>query len=150
MVLDDGRLLDPESDYYFGLLNFINSKKARTSGQIMLDSYSALRFNVHARIRVKQKEDRERVQNRIVETLLEAYRIEKRQFGQDLVAAELVRIMNDVEGVLSAELEAMYPEGSGPQLFEVIKAKPTMWDPVRKRTRPAQILIINDNGIYLE
>ena len=150
LVLEDGNLLDPESDYYFNLTKYINSKKATISGQIMLDGYEALRFNVQARIRIQPGKPKEKVLEQVEQILLKAYNIENRHFGQDLITAELVRIMNDAPGVLSAELQALYPEGSGPVLNDVIKVRPAQWDSGRKRTRPAQILVINDNGIFLE
>ena len=77
--------------------------------------------------------------------LLAAFSFQKRAFGQDIAASELISVLQGVSGVVAVDLQRL-GETDGP----LLKAHTARWDEDEARIRPAQLLLLkNETSIDL-
>ncbi len=116
---------------------------------VQLDNYERLTFNVEAGVQFDKRYLAEDVQAQIEQALLDAFSFDQRAFGQPVTAAELLSAVQQVEGVIAVDLDALYLEG------EPKPAQPPAVLPARTarresgQIRPGQLLLINPDGIQL-
>lgn len=86
--------------------------------------------------------------------LHEAFSFRRRGFAEPVTAAEVLKVMHGVEGVVAVDLDELYrtPPSvppSGPLFRTVLDARPARWDRVQQRILPAQLLLLHPLGVEL-
>lgn len=119
-------------------------------------SHEARTFNVAAKVLIDATYLRKDVEAAIMARLLEAFAFAKRAFGQAVTSAEILALIHTIPGVIAVDLDALHtdlqPTGS---LNSVLASRRAAYDPavaataVCGRIAPAQLLLINPNGIAL-
>jgi predicted phage baseplate assembly protein len=108
------------------------------------------RFNVKARILVDAHYQSASVQAAVTDALRSTFTFTRRNFGQDVVASDLVALMQGVRGVRAVELVALYIRGCAAGLASRLEAPMARWNGTD--FEPAQLLLINteeQDGITL-
>ncbi|GEN10277.1 putative baseplate assembly protein [Myxococcus fulvus] len=112
--------------------------------QFALSSYERIHFAVEARLRLDARYLPEDVLARAEAALREAFSFERRQFAQAVSGAEVIRVLQDVPGVVMVDLERLHPTTPfipEQKLFSVIRARGARWE--RTLLRPAQLLLLD-------
>ena len=146
----DGSAVSKNSDYYLNLVNTI-AEYAASSQKFQVDSYEPLLFNLSALVIFDKQQDQSSVQALIEATLSQTFSFALRDFGQDMEASEVITLIQNIPGVVSVQLKALYVVGSSASLQSHLRAAAARFDPVTQTIRPAQLLLINaPHGIQLK
>jgi predicted phage baseplate assembly protein len=108
-------------------------------------------FGLAAKVLIDSRYRFDQVKPRIHQTLAQAFSFTARDFGQGVAAAEVIQIIQGVEGVVAIDLDAFYlasqydPENSpNPPLESFLTAQVARWDSAAGQAQPAQILLLDD------
>ncbi|MEW6495536.1 MAG: putative baseplate assembly protein, partial [Cyanobacteriota bacterium] len=143
-----GESVLPESSLYTNLLEAI--KQARDPlQQVQVDSYDRILFNLEARLLINPRYQPEAVEQKVLTALKTTFAFPRRQFGQNVTAAEAIATMQNVEGVIAVDLDALYPSGRSKALVQSLPAFQARSDPQTNQVYPAQLLLLNPAGIKL-
>jgi hypothetical protein len=98
-----------------------------------------------------KQQDQSTLQALIEATLSQQFSFALRDFGQDVEASEVITLIQNIPGVVSVQLKALYVVGSSESLHKSrLRAASARFDPVTQTIRPAQLLMINaPDGIQL-
>ena len=143
----DGNPLEVDSDVYKNLISGIN--KDRDPAQLIrVDTFQRLLFNLEANIVVDTPTYvKEKVFAAIEAALLEAFSFEKRAFGQMVTAAEVVTIIQQIEGVIAVDLDALYLSSDSADFNSLLPVQ--IARVINGNILVAQLLLINPIGITL-
>jgi len=144
----DGDPIDNDSDLFTNLVGGINN--ARDPAQIVrVDSFSRLLFNLEANVAVDSpRYIQENVFAEIETALLEAFSFEKRAFGQMVTSAEVITIIQQIEGVIAVDLDALYLSSDSADFKSLLPAQIARVD-ADGDIMLAQLLLINPIGVTL-
>ena len=144
----DGDPIDNDSDLFTNLVGGINN--ARDPAQIVrVDSFSRLLFNLEANVAVDSpRYIQENVFAEIETALLEAFSFEKRAFGQMVTSAEVITIIQQIEGVIAVDLDALYLSSDSADFKSLLPAQIARVDDDGD-IMLAQLLLINPIGVTL-
>ncbi|MBD2066019.1 putative baseplate assembly protein [Leptolyngbya sp. FACHB-671] len=143
-----GESVLPESSLYTNLIKAINQARDPLQ-QVQIDSYDRILFNLEARLLINPRYQPEEVKNKVLTALKTTFAFPRRQFGQNVTAAEAVATMQNVEGVIAVDLDALYPSGRSKALVQSLPAFQARSDPRTNQVYPAQLLLFNPAGIKL-
>jgi hypothetical protein len=149
-----GDPLQPTDKTYTDLKAAIETLRDR-SQPFMLDSFDRRYFNLSARVRLDPRYLEDTVLAQIRALLLVAFSFEQRGFGQGVSAAELVTLLQSVEGVVSVDLDNFYSvvnltaPGTA-TLSSFLGSAIARWNMATQQPTRAQLLLINPAGIELE
>ncbi|WP_199746995.1 putative baseplate assembly protein [Corallococcus sp. AB049A] len=121
-------------------------------------SFERIPFNLKAKLRVDPRYLAEDVKAKVEAALRTAFSFERRSFGQAVSAAEVIQVMQDVQGVVMVDLDALYPTGRPQALAPLLRALRARWPqaPAAPGTPvqplPAQLLLLDEApaGVVLE
>lgn len=122
---------------------------------VTVDTFRPFVFFVTAAVRIDPAYRRSDVQMDLEAALTVAFGFEARAFGQPVTAAEIVRVMHGVDGVMAVDLDALYktaPDATPPtgSLFNaVLPAHTARFDAASGTIVPAELLRIQPLGITL-
>jgi hypothetical protein len=121
----------------------------------LLDSFDPRYFNLTAKVRLDPRYLEETVLAQIKTLLIAAFAFTNRGFGQGVSAAEVVTYIQQVDGVISVDLDDFYavvnPTVSGTAtLGSFLSSAIARWDMATQQPTKAQLLLINPVGIDLE
>jgi hypothetical protein len=92
-----------------------------------------------------------------VEAKLRAvFAYEARDFGQPVTAAEVVKLIHEVDGVVAVDLDVLAPYSEeaavvpDPADTLAVAAHPARWNSETRGIDPAELLLINPVGIRIE
>ena len=121
------------------------------SVHVLIGGYEEIYFRVSAALRVDSRYEFERVQDAASMALQEAFAFEKRDFGQPLAAAEVITVLQGVEGVIAVDLNQLYalPLVPGEENSPLLLAQPARWDETAGKFLPAQLLRLDLAGIEI-
>ncbi|HEY9614648.1 putative baseplate assembly protein, partial [Allocoleopsis sp.] len=143
-----GESVLPESSLYTNLIAAINQARDPLQ-QVQVDSYDRILFNLEARLLINPRYQLEEVENKVLTALKTTFAFPQRQFGQNVTAAEVIATMQNVEGVIAVDLDALYPSGRSKALDQFLPAFQARSDPQTNQVYPAQLLLLNPAGIQL-
>lgn len=143
--------ISDESDLFKNLVSAIG-KASDPSHEFVVKSYKSLFFNLKAKVLVNPRYLPADVLEAVLTALLSTFAFDKRFFGQPVTAAEIIKIIQQVPGVIATDLVQLfrYAEGQSPpdpdqeHIEEVLTL-----DRVKQRNDAAQLLLINPVGIVL-
>jgi predicted phage baseplate assembly protein len=113
-------------------------------------SFQPLFFDVEAGILADPAHEPDTVMERVEGTLLSAFAFEARAFGRGVSAAEVIALIQSVDGVSAVDLDALHlvTEAASPASpASTLPAHDTHWHD--GDMRPAELLMINPAGISL-
>lgn len=137
-----------ESSLYTNLIAAIDQARDPLQ-QVQVDSYDRILFNLEARLLINPRYQPEEVENKVLTALKTTFAFPQRQFGQNVTAAEAIATMQNVEGVIAVDLDALYPSGRSKALVQSLTAFQAHSDPQTNQVYPAQLLLLNPAGIQL-
>ena len=143
----DGERVDPKSGLYANLAAAIDAARAPTR-EVRIDSYQPRFFNLAARVRVDSDHMPEAVLTDVHAGLLAAFAFERRRFGQDVTASEVIAVIQGMPGVVAADLDDLYHEGQARALALLLPAETARWQD--GAIQPAQLLLPDPAGITLK
>lgn len=136
------------SELYANLVTGIDA--ARDPGpRVKVASYERRTFSLSVGILVNPRHVPEDVEVRVRSELLEAFSFEKRDFGQPVTAAEVVKVIQSVKGVDAVDLDelALDPPETNP-----LSGQPPAFLPAKiadQEDKKTQLLLLNPGGLNL-
>lgn len=118
----------------------------------VLASFRPCSFNVVGKLMIDERYDPEIVKSEATDRLLSVFDFSQRQFGQGVSAAEVMALMQSVQGVISVDLDALHRSEQARQLETYVEAAIARWDTAKSPPQVAQaeLLLVNPAGIELE
>lgn len=108
--------------------------------EFVVDSFERITFRLKARLQVDSRYTAEDVLARAEGALGTAFSFAARRFGQAVSAAEVIRVLQEVEGVVMVDLDALYL-GTAPSLSSLLPARTARWEAAQMK--PAQLLLLD-------
>lgn len=147
-----GRGVDPASDLHRALVASV-----RTLGNglhaFRIDAFTARFFEVGARLWIDPRFRQESVVAAVRDALAEAFRFERRAFGQGVAASEVVAVMQGVDGVVAVDLDRLRDTGDPDRraLGKLLPARTAFVDfsAPEPRIAPAELLLIDADALDL-
>lgn len=149
LALRDNMPLTKHSAFFKNMLNTINFIKARTFGDVLVDGYLPLWFNVSAQIWIDKSKDPRRVEERARQALLHEFGFANVSFGRQINVPDVTLVLRDVDGVAAVEVTQLFPEGTMPSLLESLETPEAYWDTSRNQVVQARLLMVHPRGINL-
>jgi len=149
----DGAEVPTASELYGNLVSAIDAQRDPVN-PVEVASYEPRRFHMEASVLVDPRLVAADVLARVTEALRDAFAFAERAFGQPVTAAEVMKVMQEVEGVVAVDLDRLVPDDpplppESEQPVAVLRAGSAY---VREdgSTAPAELLLINPAGISLK
>lgn len=122
----DGAPVDPDGELYRNLVAAVEA--VRLPGRrLIVGSYRPLVWRLSARLRPDPAEVAANVVQRVRSALSSAYGFDQARFGQVLASSQVLTLIQEVPGVVAAELTAFYPAGEPPRLEDTLRARRAHW-----------------------
>jgi photosystem II stability/assembly factor-like uncharacterized protein/uncharacterized phage protein gp47/JayE len=144
----DGSEINADSQVYNKLVEAIDSNRDPIQ-VVEVDSYERLLFNLSAKLQLDSRYIQTEVIQNISRALSEKFTFNHRDFGQNVTASEVIATIQNVEGVVAVDLDALYQMGKSKALQQSLFAQKARWDENENEALPAQLLLINLGGIEL-
>ena len=128
---------------------FVNLRAATEAArdqvaEVIMENFDERSFAVTARVLVDDHYVAEEVLAGVGSALADAFSFDNREFGQPVTASEVMRVIQEVEGVVATDLDALYttddPDTAG-TLQELLTALVARWE--GDSIAPAQLLLID-------
>lgn len=121
---------------------------------LVVEGHQPFVFFMTASVRRASEYRWDDVRERVEAALHDAFSFRRRGFAEPVTAAEVLKVMHGVEGVVAVDLDELYrtPPSvppSGPLFRTVLDARPARWDRVQRRLVPAQLLLLHTLGVEL-
>lgn len=140
----DGGAVPDDSELHANLLDAIDDAR-HVDQRVIVAGYAPLTFALEARVFVDEAYVAEDVVAAVEGALLGTFSFEARAFGQDVTTSEVLAAMQDVEGVVAVDLDAL----GGEDPFDVARLPAR---PARREAgaiEPAELLTVDPDGIVL-
>lgn len=116
--------------------------------RVEVDTFEQRLFDVRAAVRVDPRHVRETVLAAAKAELLSHFSPEARAFGQTVSSAEVIAAVQRVPGVVSVDLDELYPTGETPEPRSHVAGAGARVE--GGSIRKAQLLVINPDGVHVE
>lgn len=146
----DGAPVPEDSELYRTLSAAIHGRRY-LARPLAIASYTLVEFSIAARVQLEARAGTSTADQRkaLRAALHSAFDFAARRFGQGVAGSEVIAVLQAVPGVLAVELDALYRTGAKPGLADFLPAHPATWDRTNDRLAPAEILVVDPNGILL-
>lgn len=127
-----------------------------SSQRFAVSTFEPRYFTCEARIAVDPRYEFEAVQEAVGARVQGAFLFEERRLAQSVTAAEVLRTMHDVPGVIAADLQVLAPysdeaaSAGADASTTLVVAHRARWDSVTRTFQAAEMLLVNPAGILLE
>lgn len=149
VAAEEGKAVAPDSQLYTNLVQAIAQARAPEQIDVQVGSYQPLLFNLAAKILVDTKYEVQPVLAKVRTALQETFAFEKRAFGQSVTTSEAIAAIQNITGVIAVDLDALYLLGFAKTLESSLSAATARWDEQQNQILPAQLLLLNSQGINL-
>ncbi|HET7502155.1 MAG TPA: baseplate J/gp47 family protein [Kofleriaceae bacterium] len=144
-----GAAIDPRSDTYRNLVAGI-AASGDPSQPIQVDSFAPRFFRLGASVYCRPEHDRDEALAEVQAALADAFTFERRDFAQPVTDAEIIGIVQGIDGVLAVKIAALYPaEQVAPSISGVLPAAPARFDAATRKVLPAELLLLQPTGLTL-
>ncbi len=140
--------VDTSSNLYQQLVAAIDNNRDPMQ-LVEVDSYELQLFNAEAKLKFNSRYQEELLIKNVTASLKAKFNFNNRSFGQDVTAAEVIATIQQIEGVVAVDLDALYKLGSSKDLQQSLTADLASWDEENDIAKPAQLLLINPQDIKL-
>ena len=94
------------------------------------------------------------VKAEVQDALLDEFSFEARSFGEPVTAAEVVREVHGVDGVVAVDLDELYLVDAsglrqGPPYSPILASRPAHYDTSSNEILAAELLLLHESGITL-
>lgn len=146
----DGAPVPEGSELYRALSAAIHGRRY-LSRPLAIASYAPVPFSLAARVQLESRSgvSSDDLKKSLRAALLAAFDFAARGFGQGVASSEVIAVLQAVPGVQAVELDALYRSGAAPGLADFLPAQPATWDRDGDRLVPAEILLVDPDGILL-
>jgi hypothetical protein len=144
-----GSVVDRGSDLYCNLVKAIDAMRdpvARVRERVIVDSFSLQTFSIQAGIIIDARYLAEDVMARAEADLKRTFSFENRNFGQFVTAAEVLAVIQAVEGVIAVDLDKLERDDApkvGTSFTAVLQAERARIDKETGEILPAELLLLN-------
>lgn len=142
----DEEPVDKTSSLYTNLLSSIR-QAGHSNNVVLLENYQPLSFSVKVNILVDEAYEFETVKADVLAALTENFSFETRDFGQDVTPAEVIAVIQAVEGVVYTDLELL--NNKDPFAKEHFRLVSEIARVQAGTMLPAQLLVINEDDITI-
>ena len=146
----NGDELTSTSEPFMNLEAAINSVRDPGLG-FELQSYERIYFDVEATVLIDPRYDSKKLLKAVRAAVLNAFSFPRRSFGQPVTAAEVITVLQGVDGVLATDLDGLAPASADPEqpipLEQVLTAESARRD--GGKFFPAQMLLVNPGRIAI-
>ncbi|MBI9048799.1 MAG: putative baseplate assembly protein [Anaerolineaceae bacterium] len=116
--------------------------------QVKVDTFDLLLFNLTANLAVDNRYVTEAVFDDVQDALEDAFSFQMRRFGQDVTAAEVITVIQNVEGVIYVDLDSLYLSSTTESPNQILGVGSAY---VNSGTlQRAQLLLLNTLGVDLQ
>jgi predicted phage baseplate assembly protein len=144
-----GEPISPSSD------TFINLRAAIEEGRdpvadVIIENFVGRSFTVAVRVLVDAHFIADDVIDSVRSALVDAFSFAKREFGRPVTASEVMLVIQEVEGVVAADLDELFATddaATAGTLQELLTALVARWD--GNAVAPAQLLLIDPDSISI-
>ena len=148
-----GKPLDTTATLYTNLCAAIEAARD-PSHAFRVSDYEPVTFKLAARVLVDARYVAADVLAKVEDALRAAFSFARRELGQPITAAEVMRVMLATPGVVAVDLDRLYlsSDPGGPSqtvAAPILIASRADWDQARKTIRPAQLLSLDPAGVTL-
>lgn len=144
-----GDAVSTDSNLYNSLVKAIDAARDPVQVIVQVDSYKLLLFNLEAKILVDPRREVKPVLAKVRTALQQRFAFENRDFGQPVTASEAIAAIQSIEGVVAVDLDALYLFGFAKTLQQSLPAATARLDEQQNKILPAELLLLNVNGISL-
>jgi photosystem II stability/assembly factor-like uncharacterized protein len=144
----DGSPVDENTNLYQQLVTAIDNNRDPMQ-LVEVDSYELQFFNIEAKLQFNPRYLEELLIENVTASLKAKFTFVNRSFGQDVTAAEIIATIQQVEGVVAVDLDALYKLGSSKDLKQSLVADLARWDEENNQPQAAQLLLLNPQDIKL-
>ncbi len=141
--------LDETSRLYEELVAAIDRNRDPIQ-QMQVNFSKVERFNLAARVLIDSVYEEHQVMEQVTASLQAMFAFEQRAFGQAVTASEAIAAIQSVAGVVAVDLDALYRFGQSKNRRTELPATTAYWDAQLGEILPAQLLLLNPNGIELK
>jgi len=147
-----GTRVERGSDLHTNLVKAIDAMRdpvARVAERVIVESFSLQTFSMQAGVIIDSRYLEEDVLVRAEAELQRTFSFENRNFGQFVTAAEILAVIQAVEGVIAVDLDRLERDDSpkaGTSLTAVLQAKKARIDEQSGDLLPAEILLLNPSS----
>jgi hypothetical protein len=147
-----GSRVERGTDLHTNLVKAIDAMRdpvARVAERVIVDSFSLQPFSMQAGVIIDSRYLTEDVLARAEEELRRTFSFENRNFGQFVTAAEILAVIQAVEGVIAVDLDRLERDDSpksGTSLTAVLQAKKARIDEETGAILPAELLLLNTSS----
>ncbi|KQC15329.1 MAG: hypothetical protein APR56_01825, partial [Methanosaeta sp. SDB] len=144
-----GKEVDEGSELYKNLVKAIDAMRdpvARVRERVFVDSFKLQTFSLEAGVLINPRLVAEEVLDRIKAELRRTFSFENRNFGQFVTAAEVLAVIQAVEGVIAVDLDRLERNdapNAGTSLKTVLVAEKARIDEKSGDIIPAELLLLN-------
>jgi predicted phage baseplate assembly protein len=123
--------------------------------ELCLGGFEKLSFSLSAGVLIGEAYVRSEVEAAIIAALKAAYAFDERAFGQPVNSAGVISTIQAVAGVVAVDLDKLYVDGKLVKFNNLLTSRSARFDSGSAvettcgRVQPAQLLLINPNGITL-
>ncbi|HPR65522.1 MAG TPA: putative baseplate assembly protein [Methanothrix sp.] len=153
-----GKEVNEGSELYKNLVKAIDAMRdpvARVRERVFVESFQLQTFSLKAGVLIDPRLVAEEVLDRVKTELRRTFSFENRDFGQFVTAAEVLAVIQAVEGVIAVDLDRLERNDApqaGTSLTSVLVAEKARIDEESGAILPAELLLLNpaDEGALLE
>lgn len=146
---DSGEPVPETSQLHTGLVGAINASKDPAI-TVHVKPFRPVLFKVVAKVAIKPDYVPEKVLSAVRDALLSGFSFESRQFAQGVDKSSVISVIQQVEGVMAADVDFLYPveyAETEPRLESSIAASVARWQ--NGEMVAAELLTIDPEGITL-
>jgi hypothetical protein len=119
----------------------------QTDRLVQIDSYTALRFQLEARVTIASNYLASDVLPRAALALSDAFAFDARELGGSVAKSQVLAILQDVEGVVAIDLDALHLVGAARSLETVLRARRATF--AAGGIAPAELLLLATEAVVL-
>jgi len=144
-----GKEVDRGSELFKNLIKAIDAMRdpvARVRERVFVESFQLQTFSLEAGVLIDPRHVAEEVLARVEADLRWTFSFENRNFGQFVTAAEVLAVIQAVEGVIAVDLDKLKRDDApkiGTSLKSVLEAERARIDKESGAILPAELLLLN-------
>jgi hypothetical protein len=144
-----GKEVDRGSDLFNNLVKAIDAMRdpvARVRERVFVDSFQLQTFSLEAGVLIDPRRVAEEILARVEADLKRTFSFENRNFGEFVTAAEVLAVIQAVEGVIAVDLDRLERDDApknGTSLKTVLEAERARIDEESGAILPAELLLLN-------
>jgi predicted phage baseplate assembly protein len=143
----DGAEISPDAALYQNLVQAIEQVRDPYQSPPVVTSYQQIGFDLAATLLIDACYLPERVEATVQEKLQQTFAFANREFGQPVTAAEVIALIQTIDGVIAVDLDFLYRVTAPKTLEQCLIAKLAQWHPDTQQFSPAQLLTLHNASL---